>query len=162
MKNGKNSCAIAVIILCAAFFIPVTAGAEEALKLSQGQTVYVPAYSHIYSGHREQQIMLTITVSIRNVSQHDPITITTIDYHETHGDLIKKYLKNAVRLPPLGTVRYVVSNRDKIGGSGANFIVVWEADKAVNPPIIETVMISTPGQGVSFTSRGQAISQSGQ
>ena len=88
MKNGKNSCAIAVIILCAAFFIPVTAGAEEALKLSQGQTVYVPAYSHINSGNREQSIMLTITVSIRNVSQHDPITITTIDYHETHGDLV--------------------------------------------------------------------------
>ena len=106
--------------------------------------------------------MLTITLSIRNVSPDDTITITKADYHETEGKLVKKYLENAVRLPPLGTIRYVVPHRDKVGGSGANFIVVWEADKAVNPPIIETVMISTPGQGISFTSRGQAISQSSQ
>jgi len=162
MKSRNFLCAIAVMIFSASFFISVTAEAGEALNLVQGQTVYVPAYSHIYSGNREQPLLLTITLSIRNVNQHDPITITTADYYETQGKLVKKYIENAVHLLPLGTIRYVVPHRDKAGGSGANFIVVWEADKAVNPPIIESVMVSTPGQGVSFTSRGQAISTTGQ
>ena len=162
MKCKKIACAITVMIVYATFFIPLTAGAEEVIMLARGQTVYVPAYSHIYIGNREQPLMLTVTLSIRNVSQSDTITITTADYYETQGKFVKKYLENTVRLPPLGTIRYVVPQRDKDGGSGANFIVVWEADKAVNLPIIESVMVSTPGQGVSFTSRGQALSQSSQ
>jgi hypothetical protein len=52
----------------------------------------------------------------------------------------------------------VVHLADESGGSGANFIVVWRADKPVNPPLAESVMIGTQGnQGVSFTSRGRPI-----
>jgi hypothetical protein len=39
-------------------------------------------------------------------------------------------------------------------------MVVWKADKALNPPIIEGVMIGThSGQGISFVSRGQVIKE---
>ena len=100
MKCGRIVCTIAVMILYA-FFIPVQAGSEDAIRLSRGQTVYVPAYSHIYSGNREQPVMLNIILSIRNVSQDDLITITTADNYETQGKFVKKYLENAVRLPPL-------------------------------------------------------------
>ncbi len=44
------------------------------------------------------------------------------------------------------------------GGSGANFIVRWEADSPVSPPVTEGIMISTASQlGISFTSPGQVI-----
>ena len=56
------------------------------------------------------------------------------------------------------SLRYVIPESDKSGGSGANFIVEWKSDKYVNPPIVESVMIGTQTQqGISFTSRGRVI-----
>ena len=135
-----------------------SAFADETINLSKGQTVYVPAYSHIYSGDHERPFLLTVTVSIRNIDPAHPIQVTTVDYYETQGNLLRKFLDGSVILKPLESIRYVIPEKDKAGGSGANFIVEWKADKFVNPPIIEAVMIGTQSQqGVSFTSRGQAI-----
>ena len=132
--------------------------AGENSGLSDGQTIYAPAYSHIYSGNREMPFMLTITLSIRNIDPKHPIRIVTADYYETQGQLLEKYIKNPVILKPLESLRYVIPEKDKSGGSGANFIVEWKADKPVNPPIVESIMISTQSQqGVSFISRGRVI-----
>lgn len=132
--------------------------ADEAIILSKGQTIYVPAYSHIYSGNRERPFLLTVTVSIRNIDPKQLIKITTVDYHETQGNLLTKIVETPVTLKPMESIRYVIPEKDKAGGSGANFIVKWESDKFVNPPIVESIMIGTQSQqGVSFTSRGQAI-----
>ena len=80
------------------------------------------------------------------------------------GKHLKKYLDNTLLLNPLGSIRYVVPAMDKSGGSGgsgANFLVEWKSDALVNPPVVETIMIGTQNQqGVSFTSRGQVLSQS--
>ncbi|MGB5745721.1 MAG: DUF3124 domain-containing protein, partial [Desulfobacterales bacterium] len=60
----------------------------------------------------------------------------------------------------LVSTRYIITEDDKAGGSGANFIVVWNSDQKVNPPIIEAVMIGThSGQGISFLSRGRVIKE---
>lgn len=134
--------------------------AAEPLQLTKGQTVYIPAYSHIYHGNKEAPLLLSITLSIRNTDPANSLTVTVVNYHETEGALLKEYLKEPIVLGPLGTERYIVPQRDSSGGSGANFIVKWHSEKPINPPIIETVMISTQSQlGISFTSRGQAILQ---
>jgi hypothetical protein len=53
-----------------------------------------------------------------------------------------------------------VEKTDVEGGSGANFIVEWTAEEAVNRPVIEAVMIGTgDSYNVSFTSRGQPIAR---
>jgi len=102
--------------------------------------------------------LLTVTLSIRNIDPKHQIKITVIDYYETQGKLLKKYLEKPVILNPLESLRYVIPERDKTGGSGANFIVEWKSDKFVNPPIVESIMIGTQSQqGISFTSRGQTI-----
>ncbi len=133
-----------------------TAGHQAAL--STGQTIYVPAYSHIYSGNREMPFLLTVTLSIRNIDPNHPISITTVDYHETQGSHLKSFLDTPVLLEPFESIRYVIPENDKSGGSGANFIVKWRAEESVNPPIVESIMISTQSQqGVSFTSRGVVI-----
>ena len=138
--------------------ISTFACANEAISLSKGQTIYVPAYSHIYSGNRERPFLLTVTVSIRNIDPKQPIKITTVDYHETQGDPLTKFMETPVTLKPLESMRYVIPEKNKAGGSGANFIVKWESESFVNPPIVESVMIGTQSQqGISFTSRGQAI-----
>ena len=132
--------------------------AENKIKLSKGQLVYVPAYSHIYSGNREKPFLLTVTLSIRNIDPIHQIRITVVDYYETQGKLLKKYIDTPKTLNSLESLRYVIPERDKSGGSGANFIVKWHSDIPVNQPIIESVMIGAQsGQGISFTSRGREI-----
>jgi len=136
--------------------LPLQAGPRSGL--SDGQTLYVPAYSHIYAGARDRAYLLTITLSIRSVDPEHPVTITRVDYYETQGKLLKKHIDKPVVLKPLESIRYIIPEKDKSGGSGANFMVEWKSEKPVNPPIVETVMIGTRSQqGISFTSRGQVI-----
>ena len=156
MKNSRCLCALALIALL--LLSSRTAQADEPMTLSQGQTVYVPAYSHIYVGNREQPFLLTITLSIRNIDAKHPVTITSVDYYDTEGKRIRQYLEKPFSIGPWESIRYVVPQKDKSGGSGANFVVEWNAKKAVNPVLIEAIMIGAESQqGISFTSRGQAI-----
>ena len=147
-----------LILLCI-FFAPLSLyAAEKNIELSKGQILYVPAYSHIYSGNRERPVLLTVTLSIRNIDPKNQIKITLVDYFETQGKLLKKYIDKPLVLNPLESIRYVIPERDKSGGSGANFIVEWQSNKFVNPPIVESIMIGTQSQqGISFTSRGKEI-----
>ena len=139
--------------------MPILGVAKD--RLSNGQTVYVPAYSHIYIGNRERPFLLTITLSIRNIDQKQRITISEVGYYETQGKLVKRFLDKSITLKPLESLRYVIPENDKSGGSGANFIVKWKSDKLTNPPIIESIMIGTQNQqGISFTSQGREILQS--
>jgi hypothetical protein len=147
-----------VLLFLALMLVPDAATAET--KPSKGQTIYVPAYSHIYYGDREQPFYLTVTLSIRNTDVSSKITIVSVDYYNPDGKLIRKYNENPVALTPLSSKYHVVDQSDKAGGSGASFLVVWKADKEVTPPIIETIMISTyTQQGISFSSRGVVIKE---
>lgn len=141
--------------------LPVTdGGAAEVLVKTTGQTVYVPAYSHIYHGNKSAELLLSVTLSIRNTDPDHPITITAVDYYDTRGRLLKQFVKAPLPLGPLGSERYIIAQDDKSGGSGANFLVKWQAAAPTNPPIVETVMIGTQSQlGISFTSRGQALQE---
>ena len=134
--------------------------AESQPVLSMGQTLYVPIYSHIYSGNRERPFYLAVTVSIRNTDPSHPIVITVADYNDSNGKMINKYIERPLQLNALSSTRFVIKESDKIGGSGANFIIKWSSAQMVNPPIIESVMIGTYGQqGISFTSRGKVIKE---
>jgi len=148
-----------LILVCIFFVSPLSLySAEKKDYLSKGQSLYVPAYSHIYSGNSERPFLLTVTLSIRNIDPKHQIKITLVDYYETQGKLLKKLMDKPKTLNPLESLRYVIPEKDKSGGSGANFIVEWKSDKFVNPPIVESIMIGTQAQqGVSFTSRGQEI-----
>lgn len=147
------------LIFFVAICLPVSLYAADAQRgLSQGQILYVPAYSDIYIGDSERPFQLTITLSLRNIDPKYQITIQSVNYYETKGKFVKSYVEQPVTLEALETVRFVIPEKDKSGGSGANFIVVWKSDKLVNPPIIESVMIgSRSQQGISFTSRGQEL-----
>lgn len=149
-----------IIFLFLFLFQPPSLLATDTPPLTKEQTVYIPAYSHIYHGNKETPLLLSVTLSIRNVDPNNPLTITAVNYHETQGPLVKEYIKEPLVLGPLGSERFVVPQRDNTGGSGANFIVDWHSVKPINPPIIESVMIGTQSQlGISFTSRGQAVRQ---
>lgn len=148
-----------LFLLCVCLVSPLSLyAAEKNMGLSKGQVLYVPAYSHIYSGNRERPFLLTVTLSIRNIDPKHQIKIILVDYYETQGKLLKKHIDKPIALKSLESVRYVIPEKDKSGGSGANFIIEWRSDIFVNPPIVEAIMIGTQSsQGISFTSRGQEI-----
>lgn len=125
----------------------------------EGQKVYVPVYSHVYHGDGDPYL-LTITLSVRNTSTDDAIVLNSVRYFDTHGKEIKSYLKKPLRLAALATTEFLVSRDDTTGGSGANFLVEWIAERPVSEPIIEAIMIDTKGQqGISFARRGSVIGE---
>nr|MDJ0853818.1 DUF3124 domain-containing protein [Desulfobacterales bacterium] len=101
---------------------------------------------------------LASTLSIRNTDPSRAIRIINVDYFNSEGQLLRRYLEQPIELGPMASTRYIVGESDKTGGSGANFIVRWEAAAPVSPPVAEGIMISTASQlGISFTSRGRVI-----
>lgn len=122
-----------------------------------GET-YLPVYSHIYHIQEHRKIGLAITVSMRNVSATDSVYITKADYYNTVGENIRQYIKQPVYLKPLETLEIIIEEQDEEGGSGANFVFYWAMENDINPPLFESVMISTYGQqGLSFTTRGVRV-----
>ena len=136
-----------------------SARAESSIALSAGQTVYVPIYSHIYSGLKGRPFGLAATLSIRNTDPKHPIMLISVKYFDSEGKLVKEYLDKPAELNAMASARYILPEGDTTGGSGANFLVKRKAAAKINPPLIEGVMIGTrSGQGISFVSRGQVIS----
>jgi len=155
----QESClgALLMFFLISVLTLSTARGAME-IELSRGQTVYVPIYSHIYIGDRDQPYLLAATLSIRNTDPNHPITLVSADYYDSDGRLLRRYLEQPRDLPKMASTRFIIKESDKTGGSGAKFIVKWTSRTAVNLPIIEGIMIGTKTQqGISFLSRGRAI-----
>ena len=134
--------------------------ASPEFRLSKGQTLYVPVYSHVFSGPKRLSFPLATTLSIRNTDLSASLRVTAIDYHDTSGKLLRRYLGKTVPLAPLGSTYVHIEEKDVAGGFGANFIVRWEADRVINAPVVECIMIgATSGQGISFVSPAQEIKE---
>jgi hypothetical protein len=143
-------------------FQPPTAGKGKGkgaygIEIVDGQTVYVPVYSHIYANGGKPHL-LEATLSIRNLDPNRAISIKSVKYFDTKGSLIKEYLDGELDLGPLETTAFLVEKRDVRGGSGANFIVVWDAEEPVYEPLIEAIMVGfSEGNSISFASPGRAL-----
>ena len=149
---------VAIVVLSAA-----VAHSSSEPAFSEGATVYVPVYSHIYVGFRGKSFELAISLSIRNTDPAVPISVLSVAYYDSSGKPVRNYAPKPVEVAPLASVDFFVSESDTTGGFGAAFVVKWKSSRKVNQPIIEGVMAGTrAGQGISFTSRGQVIEDGGQ
>jgi hypothetical protein len=147
-----------LIVLLACFCQVAFASAE--VRLSKGQTLYVPVYSNIFSAPKKIPFNLATILSIRNTDMSNPVNILAADYYDTKGKIVRKYFQKPVTLAPLESTDIYIPEEDTTGGSGANFIVKWNSQKEVNAPIIEAVMIGMKsGQGISFVSPAQEIKE---
>ena len=119
--------------------------------------VYVPVYSDIYQRTRQDRTSLTSTLSIHNTSETDTLYISRIDYYNTEGKLVRKYIESTIFLSTFETLEYVVDEADNTGGSGANFVIEWYGNKKLNP-LFQAVMIGGLGnKSFSFTTEGVEI-----
>ena len=106
---------------------------------------YVPIYSDIYLNKNDQSSLLSATLSIRNTSLTDSLFVSTIDYYNTEGDLVRPYIDQPIVLSPMSTVNYVVEKEDTSGGPGANFIVEFYSESKTIKPLIQAIMIGITG-----------------
>ncbi|TWT81480.1 hypothetical protein CA13_29330 [Planctomycetes bacterium CA13] len=135
-----------------------TAGDIDVDKLRVRQLVYVPVYSHVYY-QGGAPYSLETTLSIRNINPDQVIYLTTVQYFDTNGKLVKTHLDQMIKLSPLQTIEFLVERRDSTGGSGANFIVQWLSERETDKPLVEAVMVGTSGtQGICFSRMGIEIS----
>ena len=142
------------------FLFASYAGADSTAGLSKGGTVYVSIYSHLYAGPKAITYNLASMLSIRNTDPKFSIAVTRADYYNSEGKLVKKYLKEPIKIKPLATKHFYIQEYDESGGSGANFIATWRSKEMVNKPIIEGIMTGLrSGQGVSFRCPGQEITE---
>ena len=133
------------------------------LDLSNGQMVYVPAYSQIhsvYSSTEESRINIAVTLSIRNTDIDNPIIIKSVSYYGDDGKLLKEFIETPFQLSKLASASFNISQSDISGGIGANFIVEWGANQSAIEPYIQAIMLSTQGtHGFSWRNPGYVIKE---
>ena len=132
---------------------------KPAAEVPEGPSrlVYVPVYSRLFLSHVNYR-ELAASLSIRNTDPGRSITVYEIDYFDTAGNLLQRYLESPHELTPLATVTLTLPQSDVRGGAGANFLVRWSGGNDINEPIIEVVMAGFRGtHSFSFVGSGQEI-----
>jgi hypothetical protein len=153
-----------ILLLAALLLLTRPADADE-VRPSSGQTIYVPAYSHIWHGNldsrgKPQMLLLSSMLSIRNTDPDDGLTVTSVRYYDTAGKMLREHLSQPARLGPMASTDLFVEHKDDAGGTGANFVVEWKAARPISPPIIETVNAYFFGpHSLAFTSPGRVIAK---
>jgi len=127
-----------------------TAVAQESKLPVKAQTLYLPIYSHMLYGNlgksgKASYVLLSALVSIRNTDAKRPLRVLSARYFDTQGKLLGERVATPVIVPPLGTLELFVELNDASGGSGANFVIKWEADQAINPPLVESLHANMDG-----------------
>jgi len=142
---------------------PVVSFHPETLKIPdkggrklKGQVLYMPIYSNIPSNYKQLH-NLSAFLAVHNTDLNNQIKITKADFFNTDGKIVKSFISAEQSIKPLATVIFTIPREDQ-SGTGSNFIVEWMAERSVNEPLIESIMIDLSGNlGLSFLSSGRVI-----
>jgi hypothetical protein len=129
------------------------------VKLVKGQTLYVPCRTSFLGADHSFDVKSTIF--IHNTDQNNQITIVRIDFYNTDGKLVEKYLQQPLKLDANAATRIIVKERlAGEAGSGAHFIIQWQAENKVVEPLVEIWLFSAVGtRGHSFTAQAKVIQE---
>ena len=132
----------------------LTALPKEELAVSGG--FYVPAYSSVAMSQGKLRVDFSVTLSVHNASETQPLVVKRIAYFDTAGKQVESYLKAPVALRPLATVSIFVPTDDVRGGTGANFLVDWAATGEIAEPVVEALMVGGVANAhYAFISQGR-------
>ena len=107
---------------------------EGGFRAVNGQTIYIPAYSSVFTSDSSHPFNLAVTLSIRNADREHPVVIASVRYFDHDGKLIHDYLKKPLRVGPMAAVEFFVKESDTSGGVSASFLVEWTLRRAGNVP----------------------------
>jgi hypothetical protein len=159
MKVGSLQKFVLLLLLAAS----TPSFGQSAPPLSTGQTLYLPIYSHIWYGDpgrddAPRMLLLSALVSIRNTDPNHGIRVTSAQYYDTDGRKLRQYVPVPVTIRPLGTHEVFIPKSDSAGGSGANFLISWDAGSPANPPVVEAVHAEVLGtRSLAFATSARPI-----
>lgn len=102
-------------------------------------------YGNVGKSGKVSQVLLSALVSIRNTDGRRPLRILSARYYDTSGKLLSERVPTPVVIPPYGTYELFVELNDASGGSGANFVIKWDAEAPINPPLVEALHANMDG-----------------
>ncbi|QQO36194.1 DUF3124 domain-containing protein [Bradyrhizobium diazoefficiens] len=132
----------------------LTALPKEEVAVSGG--FYVPAYSSVAMSRGKLRVDFSVTLSVHNASESQPLVVRRIAYFDTAGKQVESYLKAPVAVKPLATISIFIPTDDVRGGTGANFIVDWAATGEIAEPVVEALMVGGVANAhYAFISQGR-------
>ena len=117
----------------------LTTPPQGGLPVSGG--FYVPAYSSVSMSQGKLRVDFSVTLSVHNASETQPLVLKRIAYFDTAGKMVQSYLKAPVALKPFATIEVFIPADDVRGGTGANFVLDWAAAGEIAEPVIEALMV---------------------
>jgi hypothetical protein len=140
-------------------FLPYQLGAVE---LTTGGTIYVPIYRSFYQiyGSTRDAYSLTSTACIHNTDPKQAIKVLSIDYYNSSGKLVKKFLDEPITINPWSSKEITIEPSKESEDFGANLIIRWKSDHPANSPVADVLMTGQVlNRGVSFTTRGVEVKE---
>jgi hypothetical protein len=132
-------------------------------RVVAGETIYVPAYSSILTSNEAHRFQLAVTLSVRNTDLRSSIYLIKARYYDDGGRVVRDYVSRPLRIDPMASAEYFVTEADTSGGISASFVVEWVADQKASAPVVQTVMVGTAStQGVSFVCTGRVLTDRSQ
>ena len=155
MKNPARALLLTIITLISLCLLAGPAAA--AVKLVKGQTLYLPCSTRFITENYPFNIRATIF--IYNTDPDQAITLVRMDFYNTSGKFVKKYLQHPLKLEPsAGTYMRIKNYVKGEAGAAAHFIVQWQAKTKVVRPIIRCLMLGSRGnRGYTFVSTARVI-----
>ena len=153
----------AFVLLCAAAI--GSCAFAQTPSVSSGQLLYLPIYSHVWHGEvdangQPEKSLVSVLVSVRNTDASKSIQVESARYYDTDGKLLREYMKAPRTIAPMGTYELFVPRSDDTGGSGANFVISWKAERSSNPPIVEALHVNLPaGRSIAFITSARELSR---
>ncbi len=151
---------IKVLLITAMTGFLLAGAAAGEVKLLKGQTLYVPCYTSFAGGSGHNYDVIA-TIFLHNADPNNPIQIVRMDFYNTAGKLVEKYLQQPLKLNALAAAHVKIKNPLKGDeGVGAHMIIQWQAENKVVEPLVEAWFVGSVGtRGYSFTSQSRVISE---
>jgi uncharacterized protein DUF3124 len=119
---------------------------------------YVPVYSSVSMSQGKLRADFSVTLSVHNASEAEPLVLRRIAYFDTSGTMVESYLKSPIALKPFSTIEVSIATSDVRGGTGANFVVDWGATSEIAEPAVEALMVGGVGNAhYAFISQGRPV-----
>ena len=148
-----------LLIFSLNIFLPYQLAAVE---LTTGTAIYVPIYRSFYQiyGSTRDTYSLTSTACLHNTDPKQAIKVLCIDYYDSSGKLVKKYLDAPITIKPWNSKEITIQPSTEQEDFGANLIIRWKSDHPANSPLVEVLMTGQVlNRGVSFTTRGVEVKE---
>lgn len=155
LRMGFKACGVGVL-----FALGIFISAAEAVERCRGQRLFLPVYSEVVYGDRRAVLNLAVTLMLRNLDDHQSMTLKKVDYIGANGNVVRAFLAEAHGLKPMAAETFVIRESDRTGGASAGFVVEWESAEPILPPLVEGVMVNGAyNQGMAFVTGARVLSE---